>query len=123
VRGNAMSTAYGAMFLMVLLSAAVLARQHWVASLDTVFRRAYLALIASVLVVQSGDFLTSVAGTVERSVGLVRFAPLGMHPNLSGLVYGGGCLLFFQHFLATPKRSHKLFALLMCGLCLSLVLA
>lgn len=123
VRGNALSTEFGAMFLLVLAAAAVLARQPWVASIDGVFRCAYIALIASVLVVQPSEYLTSVVGTVERSVGLVRFAPLGMHPNLSGLVYGGGSLLFFQHFLATPRLHQKLFALLLSALCLSMVLA
>ncbi len=123
VRGNALSTEFGAMFLLVLASAAVLARQPWVASIDGVFRCAYIALIASVLVVQPSEYLTSVAGTVERAVGLVRFAPLGMHPNLSGLVYGGGSLLFFQHFLTTPRVHQKLFALLLSALCLSMVLA
>ncbi len=123
VRGNPLSTAFGAMFLLVLASAGVLARQHWVASVDIVFRRVYTALILSVLAFQPAEFLTSVAGTVERSVGLVRFAPLGMHPNLSGLVYGGGCLLFAQHFMASTRLHHKLFALLMGGLCLSMVLA
>lgn len=123
VRGNALSTEFGAMFLLVLAAAAVLARQPWVASIDGVFRFAYIALIASVLVVQPSEYLTSVVGTVERSVGLVRFAPLGMHPNLSGLVYGGGSLLFFQHFLATPRLHQKLFALLLSALCLSMVLA
>ncbi len=123
VRGNTLSTAFGAMFLTVLIAAGVLARQHGVASIDLVFRRAYMALIASVLVVQPAEFLTSVVGTVERSIGLVRFAPLGMHPNLSGLVYGGGSLLFFQHFLATPRTHQKLFALLLSALCLGMVLA
>ena len=123
IRGNPMSTAFGAMFLVVLASAAVLARQDTAASLDAVFRRAYIALIASVLATQPDEFLASVAGTVEYSVGLVRFTPLGMHPNLSGLVYGGGALLFFQHCLATPRVHQKLFALMMSALCLSIVLA
>ncbi|HEX5737239.1 MAG TPA: hypothetical protein VFY22_01915, partial [Hydrogenophaga sp.] len=123
VRGNALSTEFGAMFLLVLGSAGVLARQHWVARIDVVFRCAYIALIASVLVFQPSEYLTSVVGTVERSVGLVRFAPLGMHPNLCGLVYGGGSLLFFQHFLAAPRLHQKLFALLLSALCLSMVLA
>lgn len=123
VRGVPLSALYGGMFLVVLASAALLARQPWVDRIDAVFRRAYLALIASVLAVQSGEFLASVAGTVEYSVGLVRFAPLGMHPNLSGLVYGGGALLFFQHFLSSRRAHQRLLALLLCGLCLAVVLA
>ena len=123
VRGNALSTEFGALFLLVLMATGVLARQPWVGNIDHVFRWAYIALIASVLVVQPADFLTSVVGTVERSVGLVRFTPLGMHPNLCGLVYGGGSLLFFQHFLAAPRLHQKVFALVMAALCLGMVLA
>jgi exopolysaccharide production protein ExoQ len=122
-RENALSVAYGAMFLMVLVAASVLARQPWVNDIERMFRRTYIALIASVLLVQPADYLTSVVGTVERSVGLVRFTPLGMHPNLAGLVYGGGSLLFFQHFLGSQRPHQKLFALVMSGLCLSMVLA
>lgn len=122
-RENTLSVAYGTMFLLVLISAAVLARQPWGSGVERVFRRVYIALIVSVLVVQPGDYLTSVAGTVERSVGLVRFTPLGMHPNLAGLVYGGGSLLFFQHFLSSTRSHQKLLALGLSGLCLSLVLA
>ncbi len=123
VRGDTLSTAFGAMFLVVLAAAGVLARQDWVDRVDGVFRRAYIALIATVLAVQPAEYLMSAAGTVEFSVGLVRFAPLGMHPNLSGLVYGGGALLFFQHFLSAPRVHQKLFALALSGLCLSIVLA
>ena len=54
----------------VLAAAGVLARQQWVDRIELVFRWAYIALIASVLVVQPTEFLTSVVGTVERSVGL-----------------------------------------------------
>src|SRR5690606_35015319 len=71
VRGNALSTEFGAMFLLVLAAASVLARQHWVGRIDHVFRCAYIALIASVLVVQPTEYLTSVVGTVERSIALV----------------------------------------------------
>jgi exopolysaccharide production protein ExoQ len=123
LRGVPMSTVFGTMFLVVLASVSVLARQPWVDSVNAVFRRAYVALIASILLVQPGEFLTSAAGTVEYSIGLVRFAPLGMHPNLSGLVYGGGALLFGQHFLSSQRTHQKLFALLMAGLCMSVVLA
>jgi exopolysaccharide production protein ExoQ len=56
-------------------------------------------------------------------LGLVRYQPLGMHPNLSGLVYGGGALLFFQRWLAADTRVQKGFALALVALCLCVLLA
>jgi len=123
VRGNLLSTMFGAMFLLVLVSAALLTRQEDEATIGLIFRRVYLALLVTLLVVQSGDFFTSVVGTTERSVGLVRFAPLGMHPNLSGLVYGGGVLLFLQSFLAATGLRQKVFSLAVVVICLGVVLA
>jgi len=123
VRGNLLSTMFGAMFLLVLVSAALLTRQEDEATIGLIFRRVYLALLASLLVAQSGDFFTSVVGTTERSVGLVRFAPLGMHPNLSGLVYGGGALLFLHSFLAATSLRKKVFSLAVVVICLAVVLA
>jgi O-antigen ligase len=123
VSGNLLSTMYGAMFLLVLVSAAMLTRQEDEATIGLIFRRAYLALLVTLLVVQSGDFFTSVVGTTVHSIGLVRFEPLGMHPNLSGLVYGGGALLFFQSFLASTSRRQKVFSLAIVVMCLGVVLA
>jgi exopolysaccharide production protein ExoQ len=123
VQGNLLSTMYGAMFLLVLVSAALLTRQEDEASMGLIFRRIYLALLVTILVVQPADFFTSVVGTTVRSVGLVRFTPLGMHPNLSGLVYGGGALLFFQSFLASTSRRQKVFSLAIVVMCLAVVLA
>lgn len=123
VRGNLLSTMFGAMFLLVLVSAALLTRQEDDADIGLIFRRVYLALLVTILVVQPGDFFTSVVGTTVRSVGLVRFAPLGMHPNLSGLVYGGGALLFLQSFLSATSLRKKVFSLAVVAMCLSVVLA
>lgn len=123
VCGNLLSTMFGAMFLFVLIAAALLTRQEDEANMGVIFRYVYLALLVTILVVQPGDFFTSVVGTTTRKVGLVRFEPLGMHPNLSGLVYGGGALLFFQSFLASTNIRKKIFSLAVVAMCLSLVLA
>lgn len=123
LRDNPLSTAFGGMFLLVLVSAAVLVRQADEGSYGVVFRRVYLALLITILLVQPGDYFTSVAGTTERAVGLVRLEPLGLHPNLSGLVYGGGALLFFQQFLVTEGFGKRVLLLGTSAMCLSLVLA
>ena len=75
------------------------------------FAGAYVALVGTVLALESPALFASLSGSVEYGLGLVRYQPLGMHPNLSGLVYGGGALLFFQRYLTVRKRSQKLFAL------------
>jgi len=123
VLGNLLSTMFGAMFLLVLFSAAVLIRNEDESNIGLIFQRVYLALLVTVLVVQPGDFFTAVVGTTERSVGLVRFAPLGMHPNQSGLVYGGGVLLFLQSFLTATSLPKKIFSLVVVAMCLGVVLA
>lgn len=121
--GNLLSTMYGAMFLLVLVSAALLTRQEDEASIGVVFQRAYLALLVTLLVVQPGELFTSAVGTTARGIGLVRFEPLEMHPNLSGLVYGGGALLFLQSFLTANSRRKKVFSLAVVVICLGVVLA
>jgi exopolysaccharide production protein ExoQ len=121
--GNVLSTMYGAMLLLVLTALALVIRHHRASGLVAVFRWAYVALIATLLLVEPQALFASLAGSVEYGQGLIRYQPLGMHPNLSGLVYGGGALLFFQHCLAVRRRPQQLFALAMAGLCLCVLLA
>ncbi len=121
--GNVLSTMYGAMLLLVLVAIAFLIRHRSAAELIAVFRWAYVALVGTVLALESPALFASLAGSVEYGLGLVRYQPLGMHPNLSGLVYGGGALLFLQRWLAAPTRSQKGFALAMVALCLCVLLA
>lgn len=120
---NWLSTMYGAMLLLVLVSVSFLVRQSGAAQLVVVFRWAYVALLGTLLVLEPGPLFQSLSGSVEYGLGLVRYQPLGMNPNLSGLVYGGGAMLFFQRVLAADKLLHKLFALTMSALCLSVLLA
>lgn len=121
--GNVLSTMYGAMLLLVLLSMAFLVRHSGAAALIKVVRWAYVALIGTLLVLEPQALFASLSGSVEYGLGLVRYQPLGMHPNLSGLVYGGGALLFFQRYLAAHKGPQKAFALAMVAMCLCVLLA
>ena len=121
--GNVLSTMYGAMLLLVLVALAFLVRHRGAAELGAVFRWAYVALVGTVLALESPALWASLSGSVEYGLGLVRYQPLGMHPNLSGLVNGGGALLFFQRWLSTDNRAHKGVALAMGVLCLCVLLA
>lgn len=123
VTGNWLSTMYGAMLLLVLAAVALMVRHRGAADLIVVFRWAYVALVGSVLALEHQALFASLSGSVEYGLGLVRYQPLGMHPNLSGLVYGGGALLFFQRYLAAHTRAQKLFAQGMVALCLCVLLA
>ena len=109
--------------LLVLVAMAFLIRHRGADELIVVFRWAYVALVGTVLALESPALFASLSGSVEYGLGLVRYQPLGMHPNLSGLVYGGGALLFFQRYLTVRKRSQKLFALAIVALCLCVLLA
>ncbi|KRC10453.1 hypothetical protein ASE11_20770 [Hydrogenophaga sp. Root209] len=121
--GNVLSTMYGAMLLLVLVSIAFLIRHRGAAELIAVFRWAYVALVGTLLLLEHQALFASLSGSVEYGLGLVRYQPLGMNPNLSGLVYGGGALLFFQRYLAAHKSSQKVFALAIVAMCLFVLLA
>lgn len=121
--GNVLSTMYGAMLLLILIALAFLIRHRGAAELIAVFRWAYVALVGTVLALESPALFASLSGSVEYGLGLVRYQPLGMHPNLSGLVYGGGALLFCQRWLAADTRTQKGCALAMGVLCLCVLLA
>lgn len=121
--GNVLSTMYGAMLLLVLVSIAFLIRHRGAAELIVVFRWAYVALVGTLLLLEHQALFASLSGSVEYGLGLVRYQPLGMNPNLSGLVYGGGALLFFQRYLAAHKSSQKVFALAIVAMCLFVLLA
>ena len=121
--GNVLSTMYGAMLVLVLVSISFLIRHSGANELIAVFRWAYVALVGTVLALESPALFASLSGSVEYGLGLVRYQPLGMHPNLSGLVYGGGALLFFQRWLAADTRVQKGFALALVALCLCVLLA
>jgi exopolysaccharide production protein ExoQ len=121
--GNVLSTLYGAMLLLVLVAIGFLVRHRRAGELIAVFRWAYVALVATLLLLEAQPLFESLAGSVQYSLGLVRYQPLGMNPNLSGLVYGGGALLFFQRCLAADRLPQKLFALAIVAMCLFVLLA
>lgn len=123
VHGNVLSTMYGLLFFLVVLSISVLVRYYEWLDLSLIFRRVYIALLATILIVEPDSYFKSVVGTVEYGVGLVRFEPLGMHPNLSGFVYGGGTLLFLQSFLVSRNIRDKLVSIIFSALCFSIILA
>lgn len=120
---NRLSTLYGAMMVLVLGAVAFLVRHNRADTLINVFRWAYGLLLLTLLILELPELLASLSGHVTYGLGLVRYQPLGMHPNLSGLVYGGGALLFFQWYLAARSGAHKAVALAMAAMCLCVLMA
>lgn len=123
VTTNFVSLIYAGMFLALLTALALLVRHEEAELLPGVFRSAYVALLVTVVLVEPKEFLGSLSGTVEYGTGLVRYQPLGMHPNLAGLVYGGGALLFIQYFFLVSKPLKKIFAASMSIFCVFVLFA
>jgi hypothetical protein len=69
-------------------------------------------VISTVLLVDSENLLDALSVTITNH-GLLRFTPLGMHPNLTGIVYAGSLFVFTLRILS----SDWLFVRIACFAC------
>ncbi|MFD2175834.1 O-antigen ligase family protein [Rhodobacter lacus] len=82
----------------------------------------YCAVIPVAIASDPLGYLASVMGETAHGIGLLRFRPLGLHPNLTGFIFGFGAILNFYFFRSTLGRLRWMF-LAASGLSLSMVLA
>lgn len=95
--------AYGLFFSILLFGAVVCAeiiRSRMPA--NVVFEcycYAMIVMVAIVAITYPDDFLATLKGTTVHGVGLLRFSPFNLHPNLAGFMFaGGGMALAFRAF-------------------------
>jgi exopolysaccharide production protein ExoQ len=88
-----------------LLSLSILRRS---CSIETIFdlcAQSYAVMILVVLLSDPFAYLAGISGQHLAGVGLQRFRPLGLHPNLTGFIFGFGALILY--FLAKNSRGFK----------------
>jgi exopolysaccharide production protein ExoQ len=61
-----------------------------------------LLCVLTTLAVERGNVLTSLSISVGKS-GLLRFTPLGSHPNLTGYMFGSGSILMIRRVLISKN--------------------
>ena len=63
--------------------------------------------VLTTVVVERGNVLTALSASVGKS-GLLRFTPLGSHPNLTGYMFGSGSILMIRRMLISKNLLERL---------------
>jgi exopolysaccharide production protein ExoQ len=66
-----------------------------------------LLCVLTTLVVERGNVLTALSASVGKS-GLLRFTPLGSHPNLTGYMFGSGSILMIRRVLISKNMFERI---------------
>ena len=79
---------YTMLFSVYFISLYFIARTISANDIVDIYSYAFVAILFSVFLFEYRNLITSLSVTVTDT-GLYRFTPLGMHPNLTGIVYAG----------------------------------
>jgi exopolysaccharide production protein ExoQ len=107
-RENDYSELYSGIYLMTLIAVSVIARTIGLRRLLNLATVTIVAGLLTYLLVGWKDLLRALAGTVT-DMGLFRFRPEGMFPNLVGLVFGAGSILLARQTILARKVSARAF--------------
>lgn len=108
ILGDFYASGYGLVFIFIMLSFACIGRIITLKNAVEVILVAFgLTLITHLIT--DWDLLKEVVSIQIGSQGLSRFSPLGMHANLTGLVYAGGAALFLSFALLGKSIFQRLF--------------
>jgi O-antigen ligase len=110
---------FSLMFFLVTL--AILSITHDLAFRTVLnsFACAAAAILVTLLATSAGDLRLALSIQIDLAAGLLRYTPLGLHPNLLGHMCGTFAIVFFCYFL--HMRTNKLLryaALLLMGVAL-----
>ncbi len=123
-----MITSNGFVFVMSLVgsaafaSVAIIRRSIDSEELAKICAYSFCTIVPIALAIDFTGYLTGISAEWTSGIGLLRFRPLGLHPNLTGFLFGFGALLTFYFFL-TSLSSVKYIFLATSILSVSFVLA
>lgn len=118
--GNLYSISYSFVYFIVLASGSIFARVFSLGEMINLICIAFASIFVTHLGVEFSNFTTALAVQVS-SGGLFRFSPMGMHPNLTGLLYAGGAVLFVSRAMFSTRVSERV-ALLFLALVSTMVI-
>ncbi|WP_165903469.1 O-antigen ligase family protein [Thiobaca trueperi] len=113
---------YSLIFGAVFFAVGILRRYMTLAEVMQVCGLSFLIVMATVIVTDLPSFLRGLTGDVVYGIGLFRYSPFDLHPNLVGFIFGAGAVLLYQIGL-TKQGPMKAFYLAASLLCFSFVLA
>jgi hypothetical protein len=112
-------------FLVAAFSAKYISLVRSVKSIANVFLNSIILMIVVTLVFQSGKLIESLNLVEEYGSGRIRFSPFDNHPNLTGHIFGMGCVVSFVYsYWMNCKRSLHFYSMVVvCALCFLFVAA
>jgi len=120
--GNIYSIQYSLVFGLFCLSLVFIVRILSIETIVKVFCNTIILIIISIFLIEH-DNLALALSVVTTNHGLFRFTPLGMHPNLTGMVYAGSSILLIFRATYTEKNLLKLAYFLGAVMCIAFILA
>lgn len=120
--GRMVNVAYGLLLLTVLIAVGIVVRFLLAEHVFVAAFWSYLLLVLSVLALQGAEFLETLSVSRNNEVGLVRLYPLGLHPNLSGFLYGGGAVVMVRA-AAIYRGGRRILAIIGFMFCIAIMLA
>lgn len=105
---------YTLVFGVVFVSIGFLRRAIPLNSVLEICAYAFVAAIFTILATDFSTYLRGLSGEVINGSGLLRFRPLGLHPNLSGFLFGAGAILLYR--TGTQKSGINRFLLRLAAL-------
>jgi hypothetical protein len=98
---------YSTGFLGAVVLVSIVARSLSSERLLDIGAAVMMLCVLTTLVVERGNILTTLSASVGRN-GLIRFTPLGSHPNLTGYMFGGGSILMIRRVLVSKSMVERI---------------
>jgi O-antigen ligase len=106
--GNNYSTQFTLIFIVYCTSLSAVSRMLSVLEIMDVFLVTVIFIVFTILMSQSEHLMNALSVTMTAFSGLLRFTPLGMHPNLAGMVYGGASVALIYAALSEDAITKKI---------------
>jgi len=119
VGDNTFAAGFSVAFVIAVLALMALARSYRIEAIIQSLQTAFVLMIFTTLAVYSGEVSQAL---LSGGVWYYRFTPFGLHPNLTGFIFGGGCVLFV--YRALELRGLPRIVMGLCGVaCVAFILA
>lgn len=120
---NIYSFQFSLIFILYCFALSLITRAINLTEILDVFAYTILAIVLTVLITQHQELINTMFSAMSSYDALQRFRPLNMHPNLTGMVYGGAAIcLVFKGLYCDQLKQKTLFLSTAC-ICITFILA
>ena len=120
---NIYSFQFSIIFLLYCFALSLITRAINLTEILDVFAYTILAIVLTVLITQHQELINAMFSAMSSYDVLQRFRPLNMHPNLTGMVYGGAAICLVFKGLYCDQLKQKILFLSTACICITFILA